>query len=320
LRPASSTAVYYVTMVSSRRMVPLLLAALSLCVHSPAPKTRITNPALAARIESLFHSSFTAEDDGEQAAEAKRIYSQRGLPTVAEVGDLPAYEFVVLLASGKLSTELRDEILAKAKDAAAQHDLPPDALEFYEARLRLEKIKTEAETHPPTNPALRDEIDRMFEVDQAVRQQHGFDPKKLQKTDAEHAAPLEMILNKYGVPTYPMVGPEAAGEFVIMIQHQSARFRQEVLPKLKANVDAGQADPESYALVYDRSQRDLGKKQLYGQQLECNAGESLHEAPIEDEGHLNERRAQLGLIRVELYLQIGRDMMPQFCPPSDTKK
>ncbi|HTS10806.1 MAG TPA: DUF6624 domain-containing protein [Candidatus Limnocylindrales bacterium] len=98
-----------------------------------------------------------------------------------------------------------------------------------------------------------------------------------------------------------------------MIQHQPARFRAEVLPKLKANVEAGQADPESYALVYDRSQRDAGKPQFYGEQLECNSGEKMHEAPIDDAAHVNQRRAELGLIRVELYAQIAAEMMPQFC-------
>jgi hypothetical protein len=46
-----------------------------------------------------------------------------------------------------------------------------------------------------------------------------------------------------------MVGPQAAGDFVAMIQHQPAAFRQEALPQLKANVAKGEADPESYAIV-----------------------------------------------------------------------
>jgi hypothetical protein len=106
-----------------------------------------------------------------------------------------------------------------------------------------------------------------------------------------------------------MVGPEAAGEFVTMIQHQPARFREEVLPTLKAEVDIDEADPESYALVYDRSQRDLGKKQLYGEQLECKVGERMHEAPIEGEFHVDQRRAELGLIRVELYARMLAEEM-----------
>ena len=60
-----------------------------------------------------------------------------------------------------------------------------------------------------------------------------------------------------------MVGVQAAKDFVIMVQHQPPEFRLAVLPKLKANVDAGQADPGTFAMVYDRTQRDQGKDQLY---------------------------------------------------------
>jgi hypothetical protein len=139
-------------------------------------------------------------------------------------------------------------------------------------------------------------------------------------TDHQHSKALIAILDRYGVPTYSMVGPEAAGEFVIMIQHQSAAFRQRVLPKLKVDVKNGEVDPESYAMVYDRSHRDLGRNQLYGEQLECNAGQQMHEAPIEDEAHVDERRAELGLIRVELYAQIVKELTPQLCPPASAQK
>jgi hypothetical protein len=301
-------------------MAFILLLALALPPR-PTPATdEETDTELAGKIETWFRAIFAADDDSKEVAEAKKVYEERGLATVGQVGELPAYEFVVLLVSEKLPMEFRAQVLSKVKEAAARKEIPSDAATFYAAKLRIEKAKDKAEAHPPSNPALRDEIERMFKVDQAVREQPGFDPKKLQQTDQQHAAPLQAILNKYGVPTYEMAGPEAAGEFVIMIQHQAARFRQQVLPKLKANVDAGQADPESYALVYDRSQRDMGKKQLYGEQLECNAGEKLHEAPLEDETHVNQRRAELGLLRMEFYTQIASETMPQFCPPAGTKK
>jgi hypothetical protein len=301
-------------------MTSILLLTFSMWVRpTGGAGHQTTDTALAARIERLFHTIFTTEDDAIEAAarsEVNEIYTQGGLPTVTEVGDEAAYEFVVLLEGQKLPPEFRPQIASRIKEAAARHETPSDAATFYEARLRIENTKREAETHAPTNPALRDEIARMFKIDQAVRQQQGFDRRKMEEADKGNAVPLQATLDKYGVPTYSMVGPEAANEFVDMVQHQPARFREEILPKLKANVDGGQADPESYALVYDRSQRDLGKKQFYGQQLECKAGEKLHEAPMEDEGHVNQRRAQLGLIRVELYARITAETMPQFCPPA----
>ncbi len=284
---------------------------------------RPVDPVLSAKIESLFQTVLTTDDDSKEAlavSQAKDIYTERGLASISEVGDLPAYEFVVLLASQKQPMEFRAQVLSKMRDAAVRGEIPSDAATFYEARLRLDKIMEETKTHPPRNPALRDEIERMYMVDQAVRQQKGFDPQKMAETDRQNSAPLQAILNKYGVPTFSMVGPQAAGEFITMMQHQSAGFRQQVLPKLKGNVAAGQADPQSYALVYDRSQSDLGKKQLYGENLVCKAGERLHEAPIEDESHVNERRAELGLIRMELYARLVEENMPQFCPPAEPRK
>jgi hypothetical protein len=278
--------------------------------------TKPEDPALADHIKQLLHTVFTSEDESDQAeqAEIKAIFARHGLPTIRHVGDEAAYDFVVLLAKDSLMSELQAQVLPGIQSAAAHHELPPDAGVFYEARLRLRKAKELARSRPPENPELRDQIERLVRTDQEVRQQIGFDAVKMAETDTRNAPALQEILNKYGVPTYSMVGPQAAGDFVLMIQHQPPMFRQQVLPKLKVLVEAGQADPESYALVYDLSQRDLGKKQLYGERLECAAGEAMHEAPIEDEPHVNQRRAELGLIRVELYARLAAEMMPQFCP------
>jgi hypothetical protein len=273
------------------------------------------DPALAADIKQLLHKVLTAdEDDAADAAKVKAIFAKHGLPTTREVGDEAAYDFVLLLTSDRVMQELQAEVLPKIKAAVAQHELPPDAGVFYEARVRSEKAKGAAGKRAPENPALRDQIERMVKVDQEVRQQKGFDAAKMNVTDAANAPLLQDILSKYGVPGYAMVGPQATSDFVLMIQHQSPQFREQVLPKLKALVSAGEADPGSYAMVYDLSQRDAGKKQLYGERLECKAGETMHEAPIEDEPHVNQRRAELGLMRVELYASLVAELMPQFCP------
>src|SRR5258708_13534279 len=109
----------------------------------------------------------------------------------------------------------------------------------------------------------------------------------------------------YGVQTCRRVGQRAASAFLTMTQHQSPEFRMKVLPKLKANVDAGQADPGSYAMVFDRSRTDAGKKQMYGENLICDSQHpKLHAGPIEDELNVNQRRAAMGLMRLALYAQL----------------
>jgi len=281
-----------------------------------------SDPALAHKIRTLLHIVLTTDDEKKAAVarnDIRQIFRKGGLPTIAEVGNWPAYDFILLASLGQ-PIDFQSHVLPAITEAARLNAVPPDAAVFYQARYRLEKVKEKAKRTPPSNPGLRDEIEHLYKVDQAVRQQTGFDAKKMMETDKRNAAPLEAIFRRYGVPTYAGVGVQAAKDFVIMAQHQTARFRQEILPKLRVNVDAGQADPDSYALVYDRSQRDEGKKQLYGPQLECKAGETMHEAPIEDDAHVDQRRAELGLMRMELYARLTAEMMPQFCPPAPPKK
>jgi hypothetical protein len=203
--------------------------------------------------------------------------------------------------------------MVKLRAAAARREPPADAVTFAEARTRQGQTEERFRTHVPSDPALRDDILRLLKADQAVRQKEGFDTKKMEKADRETAMPLKVIFERYGAPTYNMVGVDAAKGFLLMVQHQAPEFRQAVLPQLKSNVDASQGDAGTYTMVYDRTQRDGGKKQLCGEQLECSPGRSLSEAPIDDEPTVNMRRAQLGLLRMEMYARLVRLHSPDMC-------
>ena len=269
--------------------------------------------SLAARIRDMTNRALLGQSESEEAAinkEVRDIYVQYGLLSASQVGDEAAYDFIFLLTGQPRS--IQREALGKIDKNGKGFDVPADAITFLRARLRLEGIKNESRTKPPSELPLRDENNRLYQSDQAVRQQEGFDPEKLAETDRRHAEGLRRILQEHGLPTYSMVGPEAAGHFVVMIQHQSPQMRDLVLPALRAGVEKGQADPESYALVYDLTQIDKGKKQYFGERLICQSGE-LREAPIEDEEHVNQRRAELGLMRIELYSYLVSRIMPQMC-------
>jgi hypothetical protein len=301
-------------------MIPPPLLVLALAVQSALHSfSTVKYPAFATRIERLFHTITTTDDDKLEAAArntVKQMYAAHGLFTIADVGDEPSYEFIVMLESDSIPYDQRIQILEKVKAGASRGDIPADAAIFYAARLRLDQINRQAASNPPSNPALRGQIERLYKMDQQVRQQQGFDAAEMQQVDRDNSAAVQKILDQFGVPTFSLVGPEAAGDFILMVQHQPAGFRARVLPQLKQDVDKGEADPDSFAKVYDRSQFDLGKPQLYGEQLICNAGEKMHEAPIEDEAHVNDRRAQFGLLRVEIYARLVAELMPQFCPPA----
>jgi hypothetical protein len=290
----------------------LLLPVTSLLLF----QIRGNDAALTARIQRLVHVALSTQDGKQEAAaeaEAKSIFRQHGLPGIAAVGDEASYAFVMLTCSAD-SRKVQAEVLSKAEEGAKRGEIPADAAAYCAAHVRQETTKAEAKRRAPTNPAVRDEIERIFKTDQAVREKNDFDMAKMEQTDRQHQPALEAMFSRYGVPTYRMVGPQAASNFVTMIQHQSPEFRLKVLPKLKANVEAGEADPGSYATVYDRSQTDAGKKQMYGQNLTCDSEHpKLHTGPIEDEEHINQRRAAIGLIRLELYTQLVVAMSPDVC-------
>jgi hypothetical protein len=225
----------------------------------------------------------------------------------------------MLLCMGGSDRE-RGDVLSKARKAVARHALAPDAATFCEARRRFDALKTRAARRPPTHPDLRDQLQRMLAVDQEFRQPQHFDATKTPEIDREHAAALDAIVNRYGVPTYAMVGSDGVTAFVTMVQHQPPAIRRKVLPMLKAAVDAGQADPGDYTKVFDRTARDEGRAQQYGENLECGPGETvLHRAPIDDEVHVNARRAAMGLIRLEIYERIVIAASSAMCSPSAAK-
>ena len=272
--------------------------------------------ALAARIQQLFNVVLTTDDHEQEAAawdEAKAIFMQRGLPSAAVVSDETAYKLVWLTCT-QGPEGFQRQVLRKAREGAKSHQVPDDAASYCAAHIRQDIVKTKAKKHAPANLALRDQIERLFEADQEVRQRTQFDKEKMSQTDRDQRATLETIFVRYGVPTYRMVGPQAASDFVTMIQHQSAEFRLRVLPRLKANVDSGQADPGSYTKMFDRSQLDAGRKQWYGENLICDSDNpKLHIAPIANEQKVNQRRAAIGLMRLELYAELVAKMTPDLC-------
>ena len=280
------------------------------------------DPALAAAIERLVETFLTSDDDATEASvlsDARVIFEREGVPGVSKVGDAAAYGFVFINVVGQ-PPDFRGRFFSKLGEAAIRRELPEDAVTFAEShRHEIDVVQSYA-THTPSDPELREHIERLFKDDQAVREKEGFSLKKMEEADRRTAGPLKAIFDRYGVPTYDMVGVQAAKDFVVMVQHQSPEFRLVVLPKLKVNVDAGQGEPGTYAMVYDRTQRDQGKNQLYGQQLECATGQALELAPIDDEKDVNARRARLGLIRVELYARLVRLNSPDVCGSIGSQK
>jgi len=309
-----------IVILMTRRTARALLLLIAFATSCQARETVTVDTELSGRIERLTETFLTSGDEAAKTSalsEARAIFERDGIPSLAKVGDTAAYDFVVLNMLGQ-PPDMQLPFYAKLQQPKVREGLPADAVAFANARRRQMDVEARFKTQSPSHPEIRDRIVELIKDDQAVRQTEGFDLEKMGAVDRRTAGPLKAILDRHGVPTYDMVGVQAAKDFVIIVQHQAPEFRRAVLPKLKANVDAGQAAPGVYALVYDRTQRDEGRNQLYGQQLECTKAGVIDVAPLDDAANVNSRRAELGLIRLELYTRVVRLTSPAcdaFRPP-----
>jgi len=269
-----------------------------------------SNPELASRIRHLVDVAFANGEGAGSAAEVRGIFAEHGLPTIALVGADAAEEFVVLSAHEQ-PLEFTDEVLAAAeRDADA---VPPHVIQFLRARIKQKRV--EIALRPPfPNAALAARLQTLYAADQEVRSADRFDAAKMMETDARTGRDVRAIFQEVGVPTRSTVGPEAARQFVIMVQHQPPELRRAVLPKLRENVDRGEADPGDFAMMFDRAQVDDGKMQRYGANFACQPDGTLGPSPIDDAEHVDVRRAELGLLPMRLYARLLRQSMPpDFC-------
>ena len=284
--------------------MPALILIVFLAVATP-----VTDPMLASRIHHLIDAAFS-ENAKSDAAEIRKIFTVRGLPTIAMVGPEGAEEFIVLSAHEQ-ALEFTKQVLAAVERAPGA--VPPHVLPFLRARVKQKEIEDRV-LEPYPNRALTARLGALYSADQAVRTGEHFDAAKMSDTDARTGQEVRAIFKEAGVPTRSSVGPAAARQFVVMVQHQSPDLRRQVLPGLRENVDRGEADPADYAMMFDRAQVDDGERQRYGANFSCQSDGTLAPSPIEDLEHLEARRAEIGLLPMRLYERLLRQSMPaDFC-------
>ena len=167
------------------------------------------------------------------------------------------------------------------------------------------------------NPALREELLKMAQLDQEVRQfvygSRGQQPDsatvaRMNSVDAAHIKRLKEIVEQYGWPDYDLVGQDGAGAAFLIVQHSPDwDFQERVLPLLREAYERGEADGQSLALLTDRVRVHRGEPQLYGTQYQIEEGEVVF-SEIEDRERVDERRAELGMPSLEMYKKIVEEL------------
>ena len=142
--------------------------------------------------------------------------------------------------------------------------------------------------------------------------------KSQDEIDARNIAQLEEIIRQHGWPGKSLVGEEASKAAFLILQHSNLTRQEKYLPLLKKAARKGDARPADVAMLEDRVLVRRGKKQIYGTQLRSGpeTGGKLVLEPIEDEKHVDKRRASVGLVPLQEYL---RHFGIEYSPPSRRK-
>lgn len=150
-----------------------------------------------------------------------------------------------------------------------------------------------------TYPDLRDELLKMGARDQEVRQatvKVFKSPEEFQQwsqIDANNRKRLKEIIGRYGWPTIAMVGKDGEQAAWLIAQHSDddREFQRMVLCLIEPLTRTGEADPISYAYLYDRTH----EPQRYGTQGDCVSRDAWQPFEIEDIAGVDERRRALGM-------------------------
>jgi hypothetical protein len=169
------------------------------------------------------------------------------------------------------------------------------------------------------NPRIRHELLAMEEIDQKARNEwigrmsfHTVDSAfvaKIESVDRANTARMKEIVARFGWPGQKMVGVDGAEAAFLLVQHadRDTAFQNRCLTLVQQAFAEGDASGQSLALLTDRVRVHQGRPQLYGSQTRF-VDHTVLVDPIEDEVHVDERRARLGLPPMAEYLKLLKEM------------
>ncbi|ARS36699.1 DUF6624 domain-containing protein [Pontibacter actiniarum] len=119
----------------------------------------------------------------------------------------------------------------------------------------------------------------------------------MKRVDAESAAGIQQVLDRYGWLSADEVGYFANQAYFLAVQHVGdAVVQQKYLPVLRKAVEAGSAKPWHYAFLQDRILMNQGKPQIYGtQKVVSDDPDKSYIIPLQDPDHVDSLRAEVGL-------------------------
>jgi hypothetical protein len=142
--------------------------------------------------------------------------------------------------------------------------------------------------------------------------------RRLLETDRRLSASVQVILDRFGLPTRSLVGAAGASALFLVVQH-SETLQQRVLALAK-EAPTGEVPPSFLAMLEDRVLVKEGKAQRYASQFTVGPDGSVQFAPVDDPSGLARRRTDAGLPPLDLYIclieESGLKVDRRTLPPS----
>jgi hypothetical protein len=164
--------------------------------------------------------------------------------------------------------------------------------------------ETAPEGASPIDEELRAELLARREEDQRIRKAAMASGGTLtreqqaewQRIDEANTRWLNDLVDAHGWPGKSLVGADGADAAWLFAQHadRQPQLQRKFLDLLRAAVAAGEASATNLAYMEDRVRVAEGHPQLYGTQF-TGVVVRYEPFPIEDEEHVDERRASVGL-------------------------
>jgi len=160
---------------------------------------------------------------------------------------------------------------------------------------------------PERLKALQIELAVRMEKDQELRRKKDLDLddwKIISAIDRDNVAYLKRLIADVGWIDRERFGRDAAQAAFLIVQHSNdLPLMLTALPVLEKEAKStGQGG--SFALLYDRSQLRLGRKQRFGTQIGSSQDGTIKAvSPLEDPERVDERRAELGMQPLAEYLE-----------------
>lgn len=155
--------------------------------------------------------------------------------------------------------------------------------------------------------------------DQEARK--GADRAEWANVDEENRTWLKTVIDNRGWPGKSLVGTDGAHAAWILAQHADRdRTLQKRCLKLMQEATEGEVALPDIAYLVDRVREGDGRPQLYGTQLKTADGKLVLKE-VEAPSSLNDRREEMGVMPIEVYLLFANDALseqqsPSLAPPS----